>query len=176
MLKPCVAMGWSLVLLAAAGASNAQSQPQSQSQMVVDGPVLTQASGAGAVAETRIGGQLVVATGTSADAAAPAARRKVEQVPAQGDLRNLDLSGRQLAGSRWADRTLDNVDLSGADLSRSDLRRTTLRNVDLSGVNLQGADLRGAKLINVEVGSGVHLRGATLMGGRVCQDDSCSLQ
>jgi hypothetical protein len=34
--------------------------------------------------------------------------------------------------------------------------------------------LRGAKLFNVEV-EGVRLMGAQMMGGRVCDDDLCTL-
>ena len=57
------------------------------------------------------------------------------------DLRNCDLSGRQMAGIN-----LYNADLSGANLSSADLSRTNLGGVDLTGANLTGANLDNADL------------------------------
>ena len=143
------------------------------SRVVIEGAVVNRAVGPGAVAETNIGGRRSTARGEDAKGAAE--RQRPDQVPTKGDLVNLDLAGRALAGSHWSARRLVNVDLSGADLRGADLRRATLTNVDLSGADLRDANLIGAQLVNVDV-DGVRLRGARLMDGRLCTSDSCSFQ
>ena len=55
------------------------------------------------------------------------------------NLRNCDLSGRNLS-----EANLEFADLEDADLSRANLQKTILYGANLAGANLDSADLRGA--------------------------------
>lgn len=190
MLKPCCVLTLTLTcvsaMAAAAGPEPATvptpvttpeqrvvtvtGEGASTQSVVIEGTLVNRASGPGAVAITNIGGQRRVVRGNHSGSPPP--RQRVSQPPAQGPLRDLDLAGRQLAGSDWSARQLTNVDLSGADLRGARLAGAALTDVDLSGADLRGADLQGAQLINVAVG-GIRLRGARMMDGRVCQTERC---
>lgn len=60
----------------------------------------------------------------------------------RANLRNCDLSGRDLSGAN-----LEFADLEDADLSRANLREAILYRANLAGANLDSADLRGANLV-----------------------------
>ncbi len=57
------------------------------------------------------------------------------------DLRNCDLSGREMSGVN-----LYNADLNGANLSNANLSGANLGGTDLTGANLSGANLDNADL------------------------------
>ena len=139
----------------------------SSSTVTVEGALVNRAVGPGAVAVTNIGGRRHVARGDDAKAA-----KARDELPARGDVINLDLSGRKLAGSDLAGRRLVNVDLSGADLRGANLRGATLTNVDLSSADLRQSDLSGAQLVNVDL-DGARLAGARLADGRLCDGAHC---
>ena len=139
----------------------------SSSTVTVEGALVNRAVGPGAVAVTNIGGRRHVARGDDAKAA-----KARDELPARGDVINLDLSGRKLAGSDLAGRRLVNVDLSGADLRGANLRGATLTNVDLSSADLRQSDLSGAHLVNVDL-DGARLAGARLADGRLCDGAHC---
>lgn len=82
--------------------------------------------------------------------------KATEAAPHTDPVARLDLRGRRLANTSYAESDLTHalmtsaqlihVDLSGANLSEVDLRDARLVDVDLSTANLCGADIRGADL------------------------------
>jgi uncharacterized protein YjbI with pentapeptide repeats len=63
------------------------------------------------------------------------------------DLRNCDLSGRQMAGVNLYDADLSGANLSGANLSGANLGGADLTGANLTGANLENADLFTSTLI-----------------------------
>lgn len=76
--------------------------------------------------------------------AAVAAFQMSSEVPL--DLRNADLSERDLSGFDLSGARFDRADLTGATLSHADMAGASLRRSDLTMANLVGADLSGAIL------------------------------
>jgi uncharacterized protein YjbI with pentapeptide repeats len=84
------------------------------------------------------------------------------------DLRETDLRGANLSGSRFESvilqgAHLEQVDATGAVLSRSNLRDAQLAGASLSEVDLQGASLARANLEGARL-KGANLKGADLSG------------
>jgi uncharacterized protein YjbI with pentapeptide repeats len=91
------------------------------------------------------------------------------------DLRDIPLTGEQLAGLDFS-----RADLSGADLTRADLSGACLRGSKLHGASLNGAKLTGAELLGADlseadlsecVGHSVGFGGADLHGAKLFNAD-----
>jgi uncharacterized protein YjbI with pentapeptide repeats len=98
------------------------------------------------------------------------------------DLRGANLSGSRLDGIMLQGAHLDQVDATGAVLVRSNLRGTHLAGASLSQANLDGAslaraNLEGARLNGANL-NGVDLSGATLRGADLLEANlrGCNLK
>jgi len=137
----------------------------------VEGTVINQAEGAGAVSEQSFGDDTQVAHGETvvtrngSTTAGSATRAGGESYV------NADLKGRRFAGASLGGVAFTNSDLSDADFSRADLAGADFVNASLNGARLDGANLRGAALDNADL-EGATFDGATWIDGHVCAQGS----
>lgn len=172
---------WSLLLVGAATGALAQPAQNARSvvsvggdnnaRVVIDGPIVNRAYGPGAVAETNIAGRRSVVRGDG-EVSITIDSTPERPLDLNGDLVNVDLAGRDLAGHRFDQRRIVNTSLAGARLRGASFQGSHLTNVDLSDADLRDADFRGATLVNVDL-DGARLDGAHWTDGRTCGNTRC---
>lgn len=93
----------------------------------------------------------------------------VEDVSESPDLRNCDLSGRNLSNLNMRDTDLSGANLSGANLSDTNLFGANLNNTNLTGANLARVRWIDGSRCSPRSTDGACLRWSCADGGGTCQ-------